>query len=78
MATQVDKAKQKANYEAHTMTVSELYEAFGKLIEDGDGDAMIDVDDNCGGSYALPKFNHGTAPLTVHKSELGKWVFLGQ
>ena len=66
-------------YEYSTMTATELYEALGKLIKEGDGDAMIDVDDNCGGSYPLSKFNipNGTPPLKATVGKLGKWISLG-
>jgi len=66
-------------YEHSTMTVTELYEALGKLIKEGDGDAMIDVDDNCGGSYSLSKFTvpNGTPPLKATVGKLGKWITLG-
>ena len=40
-------------YKKSTMTVQELYDKLGEFIKNGDGDAMIDVDDNCGGSYAM-------------------------
>ena len=66
-------------YEHSTMTATELYEALGKLIKEGDGEAMIDVDDNCGGSYPLSKFNipNGTPPLKATVGKLGKWISLG-
>lgn len=67
------------NYERSTMTALELYEALGELIKNGDGDAMIDVDDNCGGSYPLAKFTiqNGTPPLKATVGKLGKWISLG-
>jgi hypothetical protein len=67
------------NYERTTMTVFELYEALGELVKIGDGDAMIDVDDNCGGSYSLSKFNipNGTPKLKAVVGKMGKWVTLG-
>ena len=70
---------QRENYERSTMTALELYEALGELIKNGDGDAMIDVDDNCGGSYPLSKFNipNGTPPLKATVGKLGKWISLG-
>ncbi len=66
-------------YEQSTMTVTELYEALGKLINEGDGDAMIDVDDNGGGSYPLAKFTvkNGTPPLKATVGKMGKWITLG-
>ena len=66
-------------YERSTMNVTELYEALGKLIKEGDGDAMIDVDDNCGGSYPLSKFTipNGTPPLKATVGKMGKWITLG-
>lgn len=72
-----DEAKRRREqYEQSTMTVEELYAALGEVIAKGDGDAMIDVDDNCGGSYPLPKFNikYGTAPLVVSSGQMGKWI----
>lgn len=71
--------KQLANYLQNTMTVTELYEALGKLINEGDGDAMIDVDDNCGGSYHLAKFTvpNGTPLLKATVGKMGKWITLG-
>lgn len=70
---------QREKYERSTMTALELYEALGELIKNGDGDAMIDVDDNCGGSYPLSKFNipNGTPPLKVDVGKMGKWISLG-
>lgn len=70
---------QREKYERSTMTALELYEALGELIKNGDGDAMIDVDDNCGGSYPLSKFNipNGTPPLKVDEGKMGKWISLG-
>jgi hypothetical protein len=67
------------NYERSTMTALELYEALGELIKNGDGDAMIDVDDNCGGSYPLAKFTvpNGTPPLKATVGKMGKWITLG-
>lgn len=67
------------SYERTTMTVSELYEALDKLVKKGDGDAMIDVDDNFGGSYPLSKFNipNGTPELKVSVGKMGKWITLG-
>ena len=58
------------------MTVQELYDKLGEIIKNGDGDAMIDVDDNFGGSYMLSK----TTKLTVskeHADVFGKWIFVG-
>lgn len=74
-----DEKRRLANYLQNTMTVTELYEALGKLIKEGDGDAMIDVDDNCGGSYPLSKFTvpNGTPPLKVSVGKMGKWITLG-
>ena len=57
----------------------EIYRKMLQLIKEGDGDAMIDVDDNCGGSYPLSKFNipNGTPPLKATVGKLGKWISLG-
>lgn len=38
-----------------TMTVQELYDKLSEFIKNGDGDAMIDVSDNDGGSYVMSK-----------------------
>lgn len=71
--------RRRENYEKFTMRVSELYAALGELIKKGDGDAMIDVDDNCGGSYPMAKFGipNGTAKLEATNGPFGKWVFFG-
>lgn len=68
--------RRREQYEQSTMTANELYAALGEVIAKGDGDAMIEVDDNCGGSYPLPKFNikYGTAPLVVSSGPMGKWI----
>lgn len=74
-----EEKRQRANYLQNTMTVAELYEALGKLIKEGDGDAMIDVDDNFGGSYPLAKFTvpNGTPSLKATVGKMGKWIALG-
>ena len=58
------------------MTARELYDILGKIIAEGHGDAMIDVDDNCGGSYTLAKTD---VTLRTENADIyGKWVELGQ
>ena len=58
------------------MTVQELYNKLGEIIKNGDGDTMIDVDDNFGGSYMLGKETKLTVSK-VHEDVFGKWLFLG-
>ena len=67
---QTEKTRQSA------MTVQELYNKLGEIIKNGDGDAMIDVDDNFGGSYMLSK-NTKLTVSKVHEEVFGKWLFLG-
>ena len=61
--------KQEMNYRQHTMTVQELYEKLGEIIKKGDGDAMIEVSDNCGGGYSLSK----DTLITINNTDIGKW-----
>ena len=59
-----------------TMTVQELYDKLGEFIKNGDGDAMIDVSDNDGGSYVMSK----TMNIFVshHNEDIhGKWCYIG-
>ncbi len=37
-------------------TVKDVAEWFNKLVAEGKGDYVADVDDNCGGVYSLEKF----------------------
>ena len=72
---QKEQAKERLEqWRKSTMTVKELYDKLGELIASGDGDAMISVDDNCGGSYSLSKTTNIFVSHT--KEELnGKWCF---
>lgn len=54
------------------MTVQELYDKLGEFIRNGDGDAMIDVDDNFGGSYPMPKSMNIYVSHTNEETH-GKW-----
>ena len=57
------------------MTAQELYDFLGKVIAEGHGDAMIDVDNN-GGSYTLSKTD---IRLRTDNADIyGKWIELGQ
>lgn len=73
---QKEQAKQKLeNWRKHSMTVQELYDKLGEFIKNGDGDAFIDVDDNCGGSYVMEK----TMNIFVSRNNqetVGKWCYL--
>ncbi len=63
-------------YKKSTMTVQELYDKLAVLIKNGDGDAMIDISDDDGGSYVLSK----TTNIFVSKSNVeihGKWCCIG-
>jgi hypothetical protein len=56
------------------MTVLELSGRLNGFIERGDGDAMVDVSDNCGGSYHLSR-NCTTFRISEGDFELfGKWL----
>ena len=58
------------------MTAQELYDFLGKVIAEGHGDAMIEVDDNNGGSYTLSKTD---ISLRTNDADIyGKWIELGQ
>ena len=61
-------------YKKSTMTVQELYDKLGEFIKNGDGDAMIDVCDDDGGSYVLSK----TTNIFVSNQDIhGKWCYIG-
>lgn len=66
--------KRTAEYRKCTMTVLELRDRLNEFIERGDGDAMVDVSDNCGGSYHLSrnctKFRIEDCDFEV----FGKWL----
>ena len=64
-------------YKRSTMTVQELYDKLGEFIKNGDGDAMIDVDDNCGGSYAMSKTMNIFISHTNEETH-GKWCFFSE
>lgn len=64
-------------YKKSTMTVQELYDKLGEFIKNGDGDAMIDVDDNCGGSYAMSKTMNIFVSHTNEETH-GKWCFFSE
>lgn len=72
---QKEQAKRRLeNWRKHTMTVQELYDKLGQFIKNGDGDALIDVDDNCGGSYNMEK----TMNIFISKNNeetFGKWCY---
>lgn len=58
------------------LTAQEMYDFLGKIIAQGHGDAMFDVDDNEGGSYTLAKTD---IRLRTDKADIyGKWIELGQ
>lgn len=58
------------------MTAQELYDFLGKVIAEGHGDAMIEVDDNNGGSYTLSKTD---IKLRTNNADIyGIWIELGQ
>lgn len=69
--------KEKTDYtKTWAMNAKELYDFLGKVIAEGHGDAMIEVDDNNGGSYTLSKSD---IRLRTDKAEIyGKWIELGQ
>lgn len=62
-------------YKKTTMTVQELYDKLGEFIKNGDGDAMIDISDDDGGSYVLSKT---TNIFVSHTNEdiHGKWCYI--
>jgi hypothetical protein len=64
-------------YKKWTMTVQELYDKLGEFIKNGDGDAMIDVDDNCGGSYAMSKTMNIFISHTNEETQ-GKWCIFSE
>lgn len=59
-----------------TMTIKELYDKLGVLIKNGDGDAMIDISDNDGCSYVLPKTTN-IFVLHTNVDIHGKWCYIG-
>ena len=66
--------KRTAEYRKCAMTVLELRDRLNEFIEKGDGDAMVDVSDNCGGSYHLSR-NCTTFRIEDCDFEVfGKWL----
>ncbi len=69
------KALQKLeNNKKHTMTAQELFDKLKVLVDQGHGDAMIEVDDNCGGYYALSKNAKVELESMEHVDIYGKWI----
>lgn len=58
------------------MTVQELFDKFKVLIDQGHGDAMIEVDDNFGGYYALSKNAKVELESTEQADVHGKWIYI--
>lgn len=69
--------KKLENNKKHIMTVQELADKLKTLIDQGHGDAMIEVDDNFGGSYPLSKDTKIELESLEHVDLYGKWIFIG-
>lgn len=66
--------KRLENNKKHIMTAQELFDKLKVLIDQGHGDAMIEVDDNCGGYYPLSKETKVELESLDNVECTGKWV----
>jgi hypothetical protein len=72
-AEEIEKIKKRtAGYRKSAMTVQELHDKLAKFIEEGNGDAMIEVDDGFGGGNCI--FKDAKVYVGSANEELyGKW-----
>ena len=72
-AEEIDKIKKKTNsYRKSVMTVQELYDKLAVFVKEGNGDAMIEVDDGFGGANRI--FKDAKVYISSVNEELyGKW-----
>ena len=72
-AEEIVKAKKKTEgYRKSVMTVQELYDKLAVFVKEGNGDAMIEVDDGFGGANRI--FKDAKVYVGSNNEELfGKW-----
>lgn len=72
-AEEIAKIKKKTeNYRKSVMTVQELYDKLAGFIKEGNGNAMIEVDDGFGGANCI--FKNAKVYVSSANEELyGKW-----
>ena len=72
-AEEIAKIKKKTDgYRKSVMTVQELYDKLAVFVKEGNGDAMIEVEDCFGGAVRSPK-DARVCIDTANEKLFGKW-----